>query len=104
MLTEAAFALNDAVEEPEPTTTLAGTVNELELLASETLWPPDGAAELSETLQVVVPVPVKELLPHVSALTEGATTVPVPLTLTEAAVEALLEIVNCPDDEVALVG
>ena len=51
----------------------------------------------------VDPDPVKVVVPHDSALTVGATAVPVPLRLTEALVVEL-EIVNCPVTAPALVG
>ncbi len=70
-VTETTFALNDAADAPEPTATLAGTVTALSLLATVTFTPPDGTAELSDTVHVVDPAPVKELLPHESALTAG---------------------------------
>jgi len=72
VVTEATFALNDAVDVPAATTTLAGTVTAVLLLATLTLAPPDGAAELSDRAQVVVPAPVNELLPQERALMEGA--------------------------------
>jgi hypothetical protein len=102
-LTEATLAVNEVVDAPKATVTLPGTVTEVELLARATLWPPDGAAELNETVQVVVPEPVNELVPHETAFTVAATMVPVPLTLT-VAVGAVLEIVNCPLTVVAVVG
>lgn len=58
VLTDATLAVNDAVDAPEPTATLAGTVTALSLLANVMLTPPDGAAELSDTVHVVVPAPV----------------------------------------------
>ena len=81
VLTEATFAVNDAVEAPEATVMLVGTVTALLLLATVTPRPPDGAAELSETEQVVVLAPVKELPPHESALIEGAKSDADPLKL-----------------------
>ncbi len=72
VVTEATVAANDAVARPEATVTLAGTVTALSLLATATFTPPDGAAELSDTVHVVVPAPVKELLPQDNALIDGA--------------------------------
>ena len=72
MVTEATVAVNDAVDAPEATVTAAGTVTARLLLATVTLRPVEGAAELSETLHVVVPAPVNELLPHEKALIVGA--------------------------------
>jgi len=60
-LTLDAAALNVAVEAPAATVTLDGTESELELLAMATLCPPERAAPLSETVQVVLPAPVNEL-------------------------------------------
>ena len=70
VVTEATLALNDAVDAPEATDTLAGTVTALLLLNTFTLKPPDGAAELNERVHAVVPAPVKVWLPHESALIE----------------------------------
>ena len=103
VVTDDTLAVNEALDAPEATIMLPGTVTEVELLDRATLWPPDGAAELSETLHVVVPVPVNELLLHDSALTVAATVVPVPLRGT-AAVGAVLEIVSCPVTRLAVVG
>ncbi len=47
---------------------LAGTVTELLLLAKLALNPPDGAAEVNDSVQVVVAAPVKELPAHDSPL------------------------------------
>ena len=70
-VTEATFAVNDAVEAPDATVTLAGTVTALLLLPTVTPMPVDGAAELSDTVHVVVPAPVYEALPHENAVIEG---------------------------------
>jgi hypothetical protein len=72
VLTEATLAVNDVVDAPEGTVTLAGTVTALSLLDTLTPSPPDGAAELNDTVQAVEPAPVNELLPHENALIEGA--------------------------------
>jgi hypothetical protein len=66
------LAVKDADDAPDGTATTLGTVTALLLLAIATLRPFDGAAELRDTVHVVVPAPVKELLSHVSALTDGA--------------------------------
>ena len=87
VVTEATFAVNDAVEVPEATVTVAGTVTALLLLATLTVRPPVGAAELSDTVQAVVPAPVKELFPQESALTEGAKGEPEPLSVIETLFE-----------------
>ena len=72
VVTLATFAANDVVDAPEAIVTPAGTVTALLLLATVTLTPAEGAAELSETVHVVVPAPVNEVLPHEKALIEGA--------------------------------
>jgi hypothetical protein len=71
VVTVAAFAVNEVVDVPEATVTVAGTVTALLLLATVTLTPVEGAAELSDTVHVVVPAPVNEVLPHERALIEG---------------------------------
>ncbi len=71
--------------------TAAGTVTALLLLANVTLTPVEGAAELSDTVHVVVPAPVNEPLPHVRALTEGAEGEEGPLRL----IEVVFLIVPC---------
>jgi hypothetical protein len=68
-----------------------------------TLMPPDGAAEFSDTVHAVDPAPVNVLVLHESPLTADVTEVPVPLRGT-AVVGAVLEIVNCPVTELAVVG
>ncbi len=81
VLTDVALAVNDAVDAPEANVMVAGTVTALSLLDTVTLIPPDGAAELSDTVQAVEPAPVNELLPHENALIEGATGEADPLRL-----------------------
>jgi hypothetical protein len=103
VLTEATVAVKDAVEAPDATVTLAGIVTDVELLARATVWPPDGVAELNETVQAVVPEPVNEAVPQDKPLTVAATAVPVPLRATVAE-GALLEIVNTPVAALAVVG
>ena len=71
LLTEAAFAVNVALVAVAGTVIELGTVTTLLLLERLTLWPPVGAAELSEMVHVVVPAPVNELVPHENALIEG---------------------------------
>ena len=77
------------------TETEAGTTTEPLLLASATLRPPEGADPESVTVQESARAPVIEVLPHVNALTVGATVEPVPVRLTVAA-GALLEMASCP--------
>lgn len=103
LVTEAAFATNVAVDAPAGTETLAGTVTELLLLAREALRPPAGAGPDKLTVHVSASDPVIEVLLQDTALTVGVIVVPVPLRLT-AAVGALLEMVNCPDVVLAVVG
>ena len=103
MLTEATFAVNVAVEALAPTDTLAGTVTELLLLASEMLKPPVGAGPDKLTEHVSAREPVIELLLQDNALTVGVIDVPVPLRLT-VAVGALLAMVSWPVDAAAVVG
>jgi hypothetical protein len=89
VLTEATFAVKDAVEAPEATVRLAGTVTALLLLATVTPKPPEGATELSETVHVVVLAPVKELPAHERALIEGVKDDPDPLRLIVVVFEAV---------------
>jgi hypothetical protein len=103
LVTEATFAVNVPVVAPAGTDRLAGTVTALPLLASDTLMPPVGAALDKLTVHASASDPVIELLLQFTALTVGVTAVPVALRLT-AGVEALLEIVNCPVAELAVVG
>jgi hypothetical protein len=88
VLTDAALAVNDAVDAPETTVTLAGAVTALSLLDTVTLSPPDGAVELRDTVHAVEPAPVNELLPHENALIEGASVEPDPLRLIVVTFEA----------------
>ena len=103
VLTDATVAVNPAVEMPAGTDTLPGTVTELLLLASATLSPPVGAGPDRLTVHPSAREPVIELLAQDNPLTVGAVVVPVPLKLT-LAVGALLEIVSCPVDALAVVG
>ena len=52
--------------------TLEGTLTALLLLVTITLTPPEGAAELNNTEQEVVPAPVNALSPQEKELMEGA--------------------------------
>jgi hypothetical protein len=103
LLTEAAFAVNDALVAVASTVTELGTVTAPLLLARDTLTPPDGAEPDRLTVHVSASDPVIEVLPQLSALTVGVTVVPAPLRLT-VAVGALLDIVSCPVAELAVVG
>ncbi|HEY2472029.1 MAG TPA: hypothetical protein VGI45_29860 [Terracidiphilus sp.] len=82
VLTDATLAVKEADDAPDATVTLTGTVTALRLLDKATTWPPDGAAELNDTVHAEVPAPVNELLLHDSALTAEDGSVPVPLRLT----------------------
>ncbi len=103
LLTAAAFAVNDALDAVAGTVTELGTVTALLLLARDTLTPPVGAEPVRLTVHVSASDPVIEVLPQLTALTVGVTVVPVPLRLTVAA-GALLESVNCPVAELAVLG
>lgn len=103
VVTDATVAVNDALLAVAGTVTEPGTVTELLLLARVTVTPPVGAEPERLTVHVSESVPVIDVDPQETALTVGATAVPVPLTLTDA-LGALLEIVNCPVVEVAVVG
>jgi hypothetical protein len=96
-------AVNVALVAPAATVTLLGNVTALLLLASATVRPPVGAAPERVTVQASLSAPVIEVLLQETALTVGATEVPVPLRLTDA-LDALLEIANCPVIDAALVG
>jgi hypothetical protein len=103
LLTEATLAVNDALVAVAGTVIEPGTVTALLLLERLTLWPPVGAEPDKLTVHVSASAPVMEVLLHDTALTVGVTVVPVPLKTT-VAVGALLEIVNCPVSELAVVG
>lgn len=72
VLTEDTFAVNEAVDAREATVTLAGTFTAVLLLTNETLAPLEEAGELSDTVHVLVPELVNEVLPHENALSVGA--------------------------------
>lgn len=103
LVTEATLAENEALVAVAGTVIEAGTVTALLLLVMATLTPPVGAEPDRLTVQVSVRDPVMEVLLQDSALTVGATVVPVPLRLT-VAVGALLAMVSWPEDAVAVVG
>ena len=103
VLTDATFAMKVAVDAPAGTATLPGTVTELLLLATDTLRPPVGAGPDRFTVHPSAREPVIELLVQDNALTVGVVVVPVPPRLT-LAVAALLEMVSCPVDALAVVG
>ena len=103
MVTEATFAVNDTLFAVAGTVTELATVTELLLLASATLIPPVGAEPDRLTVHVSARAPVIDVLPHETAETVGAAAMPVPLRLTVTP-GAVLEMVSCPVDEIALVG
>ena len=97
------LAVKDALVEDAATVTDPGTVTEPLLLARLTPRPPEGAEPDRVTEHESDRAPVMEVLPQLIELTVGATEVPAPLRLTGEVV-ALLEIVNCPVMELALLG
>jgi len=103
LLTEATLAVNAALVAVAGMVTELGTVTMPLLLARLTLTPPVGAEPDKLTEHESASAPVIDVLLHCTPLTVGFTAMPVPLTLT---VEdgALLEIVNCPVTEFAVVG
>lgn len=103
VVTEATLAVKAALEAPAAMAILGGTETALLVLARVTLTPPVGAEPDRLTVQESASAPVMDVVPQDTALTAGATVVPVPLRLTEA-LDALLEIVNDPVVEVVLVG
>ncbi len=103
LVTEAAFAVKATLVAVAGTKTELGTVTTALLAVSDTLTPPVGAEPDKLTVQESASDPVIEVLLQDTALTVGVTVVPVPLKLTDC-VDALLEIVNCPLTELAVVG
>jgi hypothetical protein len=103
VLTAVTAAVNVALDAAAGTVTDAGTVTELLPLARATLIPPVGADPDSVTVQLSDSEPVIDVEPQFRPLIVGARAVPVPLRLTDA-VGAVLEIVSCPETELAVVG
>ncbi len=103
LVTEAMFAIKDAVVEPAGTVTEPGTETEVLVVERMTLTPPVGAELDKVTEQESAIDPVIDVLLHWTALTAGVTAIPVPLRLT-ADVGVLLDKVNCPVTELAEVG
>ena len=103
LVTASTVAVKVALVAVAGTVTEAGTVTALLLLARVTTVPPLGAEPDKLTVQESPNAPVMEVLLQEIALTVGATAVPVPLRLTATA-GALLDRVNCPVTELALVG
>jgi len=71
VVTEATLAVKAAAVAPALTVTLAGIVTALLLLFKDTTCPAEGAEVFNVTVQAAVPVPVKVIVPHDSALTVG---------------------------------
>lgn len=103
LVTEDTLAENDALVAVAGTVTDAGTETALPLLVSDTLTPPVGEEPERVTVQVSASEPVMEVLVQESALTVGVIVVPVPLRVT-VEVGALLAMVSCPVDALAVVG
>ena len=103
LVTAATLAVNAALVAVAGTVIEEGTVTALLLLASDTLTPPVGAEPDRLTVHASARDPVIELLLQDTALTVGATLVPVPLRVT-VAVGALLAMVNWPAEALAVVG
>ncbi|MGA8088036.1 MAG: hypothetical protein WCA10_12065 [Terracidiphilus sp.] len=101
--TEATFAVNVALVAAAATDMALGTVTALLLLASPTLTPPLGAEPDKLTVHESAMDPVMVVVLQVMAPMVGVTVVPAPVRLT-VAVDALLEIVSCPVEELADAG
>lgn len=101
--TAEAFAVKPAELDVAGTVTEPGTVTIVLLLARATVTPPCGADPDSVTLHESELVPVIAVELHDNALTVGAEFAPVPERLT-VLVPALVESINCPLNEPALVG
>jgi hypothetical protein len=94
--TDETVAVNPALLVLAGTTTVAGTVTDALLLATDTLKPPLPAGPLSVTVQASLPAPVIDALLQDSALKVAAAAVPVPVRPTTAVplVEEVLWIVS----------
>jgi hypothetical protein len=103
VVTETALAVKEALVAVAGTVTELGTATEVPLLARVTLTPPVGAEPERLTVHESASAPVIDVLLHETALTVGATAVPVPLRLT-VAVGAVLATLSCPVTELALAG
>lgn len=103
LLTQAALAVNVALEAVAGTVIELGTLTALLLLARPTIRPPVGAEPDKVTVHASASDPVIDMLVQDTALTVGGRLVPAPLKLT-VTVGALLEIVNCPVTAPALFG
>ena len=96
VVTEVTVAVNPALVAFAGTTTVAGTVTAVLLLLNPTLTPPLPAAELSVTVQLSLPAPVRDALVQDNELKVPDTAVPVPLSPISAVplVDELLLIVS----------
>ena len=96
VVTEVTVAVNPALVAFAGTTTVAGTVTAVLLLLNPTLTPPLPAAELSVTVQLSLPAPVRDALVQDNELNVPDTAVPVPLSPISAVplVDELLLIVS----------
>jgi hypothetical protein len=96
VVTEVTVAVNPALVALAGTTTVAGTVTAVLLLLNPTLTPPLPAAELSVTVQLSLPAPVRDALVQDTELNVPDTAVPVPLSPISAVplVDELLWIVS----------
>ena len=96
VVTEVTVAVNPALVALAGTTTVAGTVTAVLLPLNPTLTPPLPAAELSVTVQLSLPAPVRDALVQDNELNVPDTAVPVPLSPISAVplVDELLLIVS----------
>jgi len=96
VVTEVTVAVNPALVAFAGTTTVAGTVTAVLLLLNPTLTPPLPAAELSVTVQLSLPAPVRDALVQDNEPNVPDTAVPVPLSPISAVplVDELLLIVS----------
>ena len=74
VVTEVAFTVKVAVEEPAATVTDAGSIAAVLLLLRLTMIPPDGAGPLSATVPVTLPADVTLLLLNPTLLRAAGTT------------------------------
>jgi hypothetical protein len=103
VLTEETVAVKLALDAPDATVTVAGTVTAELLLARFTASPPVAAAAFSDTVQLSVPVPVIELFAQLSPVSTG-TPVPLKPMAVVAPVDELLVSVRAPVTAPAAVG
>lgn len=109
VVTAAAVAVKPTLVAFTGTVTEEGTVSAALLLASPTLKPPEGAAELRVAVQESVPVPVIDDLAHERAVTEGVavplrTPLPCSFTLALGTCIELLVMFRLPVSSAAAAG